>query len=688
MRKAASLAILFLLALGPAPAQNTAEKALPANFRDWLDLVAYHIQPVEREVFLKLSTDREREIFVEAFWKQRDPTPGTPQNEFREEIFSRFEHVNTYYGRSTSREGWRTDMGRYYMILGAPAGIERFEASSFVVPCQAWTYYGDTGKGLPTMFVLLFFQRGGVGEFRLYDPVSDGPAKLLVGQRDIDPTDYAAVYDKILEVAPTLADLSLSMIPGERGLNHTPSPRNNIILAQILESPKKDVNTAYATHFLDYKGFVSTEYLTNFVDSDAATAVVRDPQTGLRFLHFSVMPASVSVDYYDPKSQFFCSFQLTVSLRAGESVIFQYTRDLPIYIPENSIERVRANGLAIEDSFPVTDGRFRLAVLLTNSVGKEFSVLEKDIEIEPDTEAPRIGGPVVGYRFETYPKDVHVPFKLAETKLVVDPKMTFARADTISLVFGVENLTRELHAGGEARIKVRGLREAAPAERSYTVRLSAYPFAPVLGVVQAVPAKDLPPDYYELGVSLVGPGGALLDEKTDRFVVSPAETMGHPIAHAKGLALTNRFLYLYMLGQQDQKLGRPGRARDFFGKAFELNPDYREGLLMYIRFLIDEQDHDTALSLVERLREDGSRRFEYLSLRGRAQLGRGNYADAAVSLAEASAIYDSDVQVLNALGMAYHRSGQKAKALEALNASLRLNPAQADIKKLVAEIGK
>jgi len=688
MRKAGCLAVLLLLPLLLGAVQKTAENDLAPNYQDWLKLVTYVIQPVEREVFLKLTSDRERDVFIEAFWKQRDPTPGTLENEYKDGIFDRFQYVNQYYGRSTVREGWQTDMGRYYMILGPPAGIERFESSSFIVPCQAWTYYGDSRKNLPNMFVLLFFQRGGVGEFKLYDPVSDGPARLLVNQRDVDPTNYESLYEKIMDVAPTLADLSISMIPGERSFDFTPSPRNNMILAQILESPKKDVNTSYATHFLNYKGIVSTEYLTNFVDSQATTALILDPQTGLRFLHFSMMPAAVSVDYYEPKSQYFCNYQLNVSLRVDETLVFQYTRDFPIYVPEDTIERVRVNGLALEDSFPVTDGRFKLIVLLTNSVGKEFSLLEKDIVVPPDTEQPQVGGLAIGYKFETYQREIHVPFKVRETKLVVDPKKTFAPSDTIALLFNIENLTEELRAGGEARIRVRGLREANPAERSYVVKLSGYPFSRTLGIPQSIPAKDLPPDYYELGISLIAPGGAVLDEKTDTFVISPTDPLAHPIAHAKGFALANQFLYIYMLAQQDERLGRPERARGFYEKAFNLNPDYREGLLMYANFLLREKDYDPALAVVERLKTDEKRRFEYFSVRGKALLGKELYADSLASLLEANKMYDSDVPVLNALGMAYFRSGQKAQALEAWKASLKLIPNQDDIKKLVAEIGK
>src|ERR1019366_4681619 len=51
--------------------------------------VAYIIADDERKAFKNLQSDAEREHFVEQFWLRRDPTPGTPANEFKEEHYRR-----------------------------------------------------------------------------------------------------------------------------------------------------------------------------------------------------------------------------------------------------------------------------------------------------------------------------------------------------------------------------------------------------------------------------------------------------------------------------------------------------------------------------------------------------------------------------------------------------------------------
>jgi GWxTD domain-containing protein len=678
-----------LLAALPAAGQKVNVKDLGVKYQEWLNLVAYHIQPVEKDVFLKLPNDRDRDVFMEAFWKQRDPTPGTPQNEYKEELLKRFRYVNEFYGRGTTREGWRTDMGRIHMILGPPASVEHFEATIGLVPCYSWSYYGDARRDLPPQFYLLFYQRGGVGEFKLYDPVSDGPTRLLLDQKDInDPFDYSTLYEKIKDLAPTLAEISITRIPGEYNYDLSPSPRNAILLADILESPKKDVNPSYATHFLEYKGLVSTEYLTNYVESYTQTALIEDPVTGLRFLHLSMVPTNIDVDFYEPKSEFYCNYQVAISLRSGEAIIFQYNREFPLYFPEDAWDSVKASGLAIEESFPIAEGTYNLNVLLTNTVGKQFSLLEETVEVPAASPKPSIEGLVLGYKYETYQREVHIPFKVLDKKLVVDPRKTLASTDGVAVLFGVRHPADPPARGGEVRITARGLRQANPVRRTYTVKLDAPSPGPLLSIPYMIPAGDLEPDYYEIAVTLVGADGQVLDEKKDMMTISPAKSVGHPIAKAKGIPLANAFLFRYMLAEQLEKTGRSEAARTLYEEAYQLRPEYLDGVVRYANFLNKTGAYDDALKIVEVLRKDARRQFVLHMIRGQALFGLAKYEEALDDLVQANRIYNSETAVLNGLGRCYEKLGRRAEALEAFKASLKLNPDQPEVKKFVEDLSK
>lgn len=195
--------------VGPAAAGQRAAAKLPATYRTWLeDEVPYIIAPVEREVFLKLGSDRERDLFIEAFWKQRDPTPGTPENEFKTEHARRLAHADRYLGRDAPRPGRRTDRGRIYIILGEPGDTQSFVGKSSIYDTEVWFYQGKTDLGLPAGFYVMFFREGGRGEYRLYSPVANGPQALLAGY--FGGSDYGAAYEKLRDVEPSLAPISLS----------------------------------------------------------------------------------------------------------------------------------------------------------------------------------------------------------------------------------------------------------------------------------------------------------------------------------------------------------------------------------------------------------------------------------------------------------------------------------------------
>ena len=686
------LAVLPLFFLSAAGQKKTSKAVKPAalspKFQDWLNLTAYIILPQEKAVFSRLQSDFERDVFIESFWKQRDPTPGTPKNEYQEEIQKRFIYVNKEFAKDTPRPGWMTDRGRIYMILGEPQGRERINSSPEVHPAEIWSYYGDPSKGLPTFFGLIFFRRQGIGELTLYSPAGDGPRSLIVYMptMGLNPDSRTDVVLYLREVAPTLAPFALSIIPQDSTLDMDPSVRSEIELAQILESPRKNINPSYATHFMNYKGLVSTEYLTNFVESEATVAVVLDPIEGIPFLHFAVAPKSVSVDYYAPDDRYFCNLAVDVSLKKGETFIYQSSKDFSYYFPPSESDMVAANGIVVQDFVPVIEGKFQLTVLLRNSVGKEFSLLERDVVID-SASVPRIGAVLVGYRTENFRDDSFMAFRVLNQRIMTDPKNTFSPTDSIALLFQVENVTEELRRTGEIKITLRGARPTDPTEKQLTLPLSRQPDQRVMVLAQAIPAADLTPDYYDVTVSLVD-GERVVDTETATFVVSPAEHLARPVILAKTVPRTSLPLQYLALAGESEKAGEPRLAESYYDKALSLVPDNPEAVAYFCGFLMRTKQFERALSLIEKVKADPTLQFDYFIIKGKAlrELGR---CDEAIPLLEAgNKLYNSDTRLLNALGYCYYKSGLKAQALEVLNASLRLNPDQAEIKMLVEEINR
>jgi len=690
MKKNLLIYVLLLLLIAPlAAAQKVKEKDLPARFREFLNFTRYIILDQERDVFLKLTSDRDRDIFITAFWKQRDPTPGTPENENKIEHQKRVGYANRVLGRSATRPGWMTDQGRIHIILGEPSSKERFNATIGVYPVEVWYYYGDSSRGLPPHFAIVFFKRSGMGEFKLYDHVADGPTTLLVEGRQMDSFDYEAVYDRIYELAPTLALVSHSMIPGDIPFNFQPSPINNILMASVFDAPKKDVNPTYATHFLDYKGIVSTEYMTNMIASDSHVDLLRDPLTDIDFIHYIIAPKTVSIDYYEPKDQYYCNFTINASMRTDdENIIFQYTKDFPFYFNPDDLDRIRGNGIAIEDSFPVVAGTYKFVVLLQNSVGKEFSLLEETLIIPPRTGVCRIPAIYMGYKQQAYNNNIHIPFKLLDRKLVVDPTNTFGMQDQVSFFLNLADVTPAIWEQGQIRVNIKGLKPNDPSQKSFVMQLKDQPFRRVLTLMHTFPAQDLVPDYYVLKAELYDETGAKFDERTVNFIISPENIVAHPIVHARAFSLANSFLYYSVLAHQYEKVNDLDSAEQSYARVHEMKPDYKRGLVDYANLLYKKEKFDDILTLIEKISSNEEMRFEYYLLKGKAYMGMKNYTDAIDNFLQGNEIYNSDISLLNAIGYCYFKTGEKQKALDALNASLKLNSGQENVKQLILEIGK
>jgi len=124
------------------------QKKADSPYEKWLSAdAAYIIMDAERAAFLRLPTNEEREHFIEQFWQRRDPTPGTIENEFKEEHYRRIAYANEKFAEA-GLAGWKTDRGRIYIVYGPsdekevhPAG-ERGGS-----PFEEWMYYRIEGIG-------------------------------------------------------------------------------------------------------------------------------------------------------------------------------------------------------------------------------------------------------------------------------------------------------------------------------------------------------------------------------------------------------------------------------------------------------------------------------------------------------------------------------------------------------------
>jgi len=185
-------------------------KELDTPYKKWLDEdVAYIITPEERDTFLHLQTNEERETFIEAFWQRRNPDPDSPDNSYKDEHYRRIAYTDEHFASGVP--GWKTDRGRIYIMWGAPDEREEHTAGEQYdrpmdqgggqTTTYAWEnwryrylegYAGDHQENVEFEFV----DPSGTGEFHLTMDPSEKDALLNVPDAGLTMPEQMGMANK------------------------------------------------------------------------------------------------------------------------------------------------------------------------------------------------------------------------------------------------------------------------------------------------------------------------------------------------------------------------------------------------------------------------------------------------------------------------------------------------------------
>ncbi|MBU0982712.1 MAG: GWxTD domain-containing protein [candidate division Zixibacteria bacterium] len=150
----------------------TLEGVVRHDWKTTLRQLAIIAEPGELDGMKDLEGIEERRDAFRNFWLERDPTPGTEENEALDEFYRRI-HIANHHFAAMLRDGWTTDRGRIFIEYGSPDQIDDVPFSTEARPYQIWHYY-TTARYLR----FLFIDENEDGEYRLqypYDGLNQQP---------------------------------------------------------------------------------------------------------------------------------------------------------------------------------------------------------------------------------------------------------------------------------------------------------------------------------------------------------------------------------------------------------------------------------------------------------------------------------------------------------------------------------
>ena len=505
--------LLFLAMLAfffaPAPAHGSTSDGI--NFdrpsKDWYQgPVRYIITKQEVKAYKALENEAERATFIDWFWQRRDIKPDTPDNEFRERFEQRTYEATRKFGATTT-PGWKTDMGKIYILVGPPDEIISDLMAQSHRGMVSWTYRKPPFPELPPNTVV-GFAKDVSGEFRLStSPTLDSDVargiRFSKNPMDINQRMVLPGHD------PFLLDAGVSLSQGEM--------ETRIIYGRMQQLPPREEEL--------FQAFVNTKES-----------------------YGSVIPMEVRLDYYRGEGLTYTT--VTVGIRSS-SVQFRARggREVPdVGVFGKLVSRTNPDEsypLASDSSFAENmsnsdagandlllfqaaggfkPGLYRAILGVEDHVSKKISSTSREIEI-PDLSTPAFGLSSITLAASLEPTDYATttakPFQIGKFRLAPQPDATFTKDGELNVYFQVYNPAIDA-ATGKPRLDVL-YTFTARAQDGSTQDLGTYQVKGSTAQVQgyAVPLKKWPEGEFGLKVTVLDQVSKVPVSKETTFTIKP-----------------------------------------------------------------------------------------------------------------------------------------------------------------------
>ena len=326
-------------------------------YKQVLEDMIYIITPEELQAFAKLSNDEERDHFIELIWKLRDPTPDTPENEFKDEHYRRLAYADEHFAAGIP--GRNTDRGMIYIKFGPPDEKESHASGGL--------YQRPIEEGGGTMTTLPF-------EIWRYRHLDDVGENVLIEFVD----------------SCQCGDYHITIDPEEKNaLKHTPggNPQPNALvqdrqnskqfdrlamLVALYRNPKLKWGDRPDVHSIIRDNLLPFDMRIDFIK--AALDKVLVPVT------IQVQNRDISFESKDGVAHGTVHVDGRVYNMTGE-VVQAFEDTVSLDIPADLLERVSENRSLYWKAFPLPAGRYRMEVILKDVKGDRMGAISKSFVV-------------------------------------------------------------------------------------------------------------------------------------------------------------------------------------------------------------------------------------------------------------------------------------------------------------------
>jgi GWxTD domain-containing protein len=510
------VALVFGLLLHPSATAAAKHAKLPPTYEHWLDEeVNYLITNQEKATFLGLTTNQDRDRFIESFWAIRNPDPNSPSNTFREEHYRRLEYANTHFGTLAALDGWSTDRGMVYITLGPPQQKRSYPNARELKPIETW-FYQDPASALAPYFSVVFFKKSAAEDFQIYSPYQDGPDALIDSTNGINDPPTALKIIKT-SLGDEIANLTLSLFPNEPVDNAqgTPTMESDALLNKIRNYRNLPENRDLLARRRALLEGVTHRVLLGQDFSDLSVMATRDgADTASVHYLLRVLNAGNFVLGKDASQRVYYSLSVESQLLTGEDkVIYTDTQELHDYLTSDQVRQMRLRPLAIAGRLAALPGKYQLKVDVTNLVTKQSFAQTHGVLVPAFDHT--LGMSQVVFASITPPQrdyEQNQPFSFTGVKIPVAgaDNLTLTGGDPLRVIYQLwEQPGSPVSLKGktlEVSYLIGQLGVTAKEEKTQTIDRSKFDLQGNLLMGTDLSTSDLHPGNYRLVIKVTDPG--------------------------------------------------------------------------------------------------------------------------------------------------------------------------------------
>ncbi|MDE3178985.1 MAG: GWxTD domain-containing protein [Acidobacteriota bacterium] len=490
-------------------------KETMSPYRKWISgPIGYIITPSERAAFKKLTTDDEREQFIENFWERRNPNPGDPENEYKEEFYRRIAYANEHY--ASGIPGWRTDRGRIYIMYGPPDEQDNHDAGgTYVANPGELPYMGPGASNQMTTYPFedwYYHYIPGIGEnvkLEFVDPTMTGEFRLTM-----NPCEKDAMAEVPNDTTGCQGGASIGAIYNPNTVMPVPNGMNASINAAMPESMNEftqldtyaKIFQPPAVKFNDLKALVTHHISAQLLPFNVRTDFIRLTEESV-LVPITVQVQDKDLEFQNKNGVMHASMDIfgQLSTLSGR-VASTFEQTMVLDVPKDEFAAYESHRSVYQHIVPLRPGRYKLTIVLKddNSGHMGSTAIGEIVPDYPDDTLESSSLILADLLQQVPTTDVGTgPFVIGSTKVRPSVGDTFTQSQDLGLYMQVYNLgvnpkTHRPNAEIEYNLMQNGKSIFSSTEQAADIKNASSQ----LTIEKTMPLKPLAPGDYTVAVKV------------------------------------------------------------------------------------------------------------------------------------------------------------------------------------------